>query len=112
MFYPRRKPRDVCDDVDPRRMCTARRIEVLNGSFGYDQKREGYYYTEITGPFEIPVILDACPFCHEMLPGHQARKRFFAKLEEEEKKEPKLLPPPPDATGHAEMDCTDGDMEG
>jgi hypothetical protein len=52
----------------------------MQGAFGWDSRREGYYYTRLDGPWGIPVLLDACPFCKELLPGAQARKRFEEKI--------------------------------
>jgi hypothetical protein len=93
-FYPRARRRDICDGEDPRMMCSARRYEVLNGSFSWDQKREGYVSTQLCGAWGIPILLDACPFCKELLPGANARRRFEAKLEAGEPPTQKLLPPP------------------
>ena len=96
MFYPRRKPStDICDPVDCRAMCAQRRMAVVAGAFGYDERREGYYCTEITGPWEIPVMLDGCPYCGGLLPGKQQRRAFEDLLRrQDEAKAQKLLPPP------------------
>lgn len=79
-YFPRRKRKDICDEEDPRIMCSTRRSEVLDGAFGWDSRREGYYSTRLPGPWGIPVLLDACPFCFQILPGAKARKRFEDKL--------------------------------
>jgi hypothetical protein len=85
-------------------MCSTRRTEVIQGSFGWDSRREGYYSTALIGPWGIPVLLDACPFCKELLPGAQARKRFEAKLNLIPKE-----PPPPDypRLGAGDSTCYD-----
>lgn len=82
ILYLRRR-KDGCDDFDPRVMCEARRNEVWGGSFWYDEKRQGYCYRDIE-VMGVPVLLDACPFCNELLPGAETRRRFEAWLTSEE----------------------------
>jgi hypothetical protein len=75
-------------------MCTERRMAAMSGRFGYDEKRGGYYCTEITGAWEIPVLLDGCPYCGSLLPGAKQRKAFENLLRSQDEAKPKLLPPP------------------
>lgn len=70
-----------CSPIDPAVMCAERWISSRNGSFYYDEKRKGYSCSLLTGAFGLPIILDACPFCRNLLPGHHAR-RAFEKLTE------------------------------
>jgi hypothetical protein len=107
-FYPRKKRQDICDEEDPRIMCSTRRMEVLDGAFGWDSRREGYYSTRLPGPWGIPVLLDACCFCNTLLPGAKARKRFEAKLDAEKPKQLKAPEPiePPKERGINSGDAT------
>jgi hypothetical protein len=66
----------------------------MAGTFGWDEKREGYYCNEITGAWEIPVMLDGCPYCGNMLPGKKQRRAFENLLRAQDAAKPKLLPPP------------------
>jgi hypothetical protein len=113
-FYPRARRRDICDGEDPRIMCTVRRSEVVNGSFYWDERRRGYCSTALPGILGLPTLLDACCFCHEILPGYEMRKRFEAKLAAEERPMKRLPPysgpegrnPGSDATAY--LDDEDG----
>lgn len=93
--YPRRIGIDICSDYDPTVMCAARKQESLDGAFWYDAKRQGYCSTNLMGgPWGIPILLDACPFCRELLPGPEARRRWEAKLEKPHPRiKPKEIPP-------------------
>jgi hypothetical protein len=108
-FWPRIRPREMCDPVDPRVMCPDRRAMAVSGSFWWDEKRGGYCSSEIVGPWNIPVLLDGCPACGGLLPGAKQRKAFENLLRSQDAAKPKLLPPPYsgpnpgcDATAHLE----------
>lgn len=72
-FFPPPKQKQ-CSALDPGSMCDARRYHASNGSFYWDERRQGYCSTELPGPIGLPVLLDACPFCRCLLPGAKARK--------------------------------------
>jgi hypothetical protein len=102
-FFPRIKPKG-CDGFDPTLMCVNRREASRMGTFYWDARRGGYCYTRLEfAPWGIPVLLDACPFCKELLPGPQARRRW-------EEKNPNPIPKE-DKPPIAEMDCSDGDAD-
>lgn len=89
MFYPRAKRKDICDGADPSIRCVAREKDCQAGAFYYDSRRQGYCSTElVAGPWGIPTLLDACPFCCELLPGPEARRRWETKLNTETKPAP------------------------
>lgn len=98
-LFPRIKPR-VCDGADPTWQCAERNFRSRNGAFYWDSRREGYCASDLIGPWGIPVLLDACPYCKELLPGAIARRRWEAKYM------PSLPRPSADATGG--MSVTDG----
>ncbi len=78
-FFPRVKPK-VCDGADPTIMCVNRREASRMGTFYWDARRGGYCYTRLEfAPWGIPILLDACVFCKELLPGSQARRRWEEK---------------------------------
>lgn len=88
MFRPRIRPKDICSDVDPTLMCSVRKKESRYGSFYWDARRGGYCSTLLPGPLGLPVLLDACPYCCERIPGAEARRNW-----EREQEKPKILPP-------------------
>jgi hypothetical protein len=69
-------------------------MAAMAGSFSWDERREGYVYSEILGAWEIPVLLDACPWCVCLLPGKKQRRAFENLLRAQDAAKPKLLPPP------------------
>jgi hypothetical protein len=70
----------------------------MAGTFGWDEKREGYYCNEITGAWEIP---------------KKQRRAFENLLRSQDEAKPKLLPPPysgpnPGADATAFLEDDDG----
>lgn len=86
-FFPRIKPRKICDNIDPYDWCDARRKAASEGVFFWDNAREGYVNLRLDGVYGIPVLLDGCSFCGGLLPGAKARKAWdekeLAKIDKE-----------------------------
>ncbi len=96
-YFPRIKPK-VCDGFDPTVQCAERNFQSRNGTFFWDERRQGYCSTRHPGPWGIPVLLDACVYCFELLPGAIARKRW----------EDKYVKPRPTHDVPPGMSVTDG----
>jgi hypothetical protein len=118
MYRPRiRRSADRCSDYDPRRMCEGRKDAAGKGSFYFDEKRRGYISTVLDGPWGVPLLLDACPFCYELLPGYNARRKWEAGEIEHLKRiaeigppvEPQKLLPPPQISAADATAWTDDD---
>lgn len=78
-YFPRIK-RKTCDPIDYTDICPGRRQASMDGTFWYDEKRGGYCCSELLGPLNIPILLDACPYCRSLIPGRQARRAWDKQL--------------------------------
>lgn len=97
-FSPRviRKAKQ-CDSIDCTEMCNERWMAANDGVFYFDEKREGYIHVHLTGPYGIPLLLDACPFCKSILPGKAQRRAWDEQCAKKAKE--KLNPPQQQADG-------------